>query len=83
MGIVVFRLSPFEKLSYIGRNSLAFYLLSGLTPAVFATLYGRWLGTESAVVPLLVFASALGTSLAAVYVLKRWLPWTTDFRKLL
>ena len=83
MGIIVFRLSPFEKLSYIGRNSLAFYLLSGLTPAVFATLYGRWLGTESAVVPLLVFASALGTSLAAVYVLKRWLPWTTDFRKLL
>lgn len=82
MAIILLRRLPAGRLAYIGRNSLAFYLLSGLVPATGSALFSRILPTDSHLYPCMVFLFALTLATCIVGLLRRYAPWTVDFRRL-
>ena len=61
---------PHRAITFVGRSSLVFYLLCGLTPAAFATLLRHTCGIH-AWTPWVVFPLSFATSAALTYGLKR------------
>lgn len=82
MAIIVLRRLPSGPVAYIGRNSLAFYLLCGLMPAAYSAILGHVLAAGSHLYPCVVFVFSIGTATCAVSLIRRCAPWALDFRRL-
>ena len=71
-----------KGLDYIGKHSITFYFLSGVMPALFATIAHKLSPT---IIPyiysIVAVLSLLGASIAT-YVIGRYLPFLLDLRRL-
>ena len=75
------RLPRMRALTFVGRNSILFYMMSGALPTVFAALLGRWTAVNVFTFLLIFILSvAVAYSLSALIV--KYLPFIKDFRAL-
>lgn len=75
------KLPEIKAISYIGKNSIGFYFMSGGVPTVLGVLARQLFGAESLAVLLMVFIVSFCLSYAIVIALNRYLPWLFDLRK--
>ena len=69
-------------LSYIGRNSLVFYFLSGVLPAFWGNVAQRFFPEKMYVVTIVVALLSLLLAWVATVVINKYLPFLIDIRKL-
>lgn len=69
-------------MSFIGRNSIVFYFLSGVFPAFVGMLARRCVPDCNYVVTIAVAMLSLICSLFAAMIIERYLPFIIDIRKL-
>ncbi len=77
------RIMPANKwCAYIGRNSIVFYFLSGVTPAMYASIAHMLFPGTSYGITFIVMPASLLTSAAACLIINRWMPFLLDIRLL-
>ena len=76
------QLPRLRYLTFVGRNSLVFYLLSGAVPVVMNVLFKRFLPIPGVVDLAVYIVLSLALATTITYVIQRWLPFLTDLRKL-
>ncbi len=69
-------------LTFIGRNSIGFYFMSGALPITFGIIAHKVVAGSHAWLMLLIWLACLAVAYAAVLVINRWLPWLWDLRTL-
>ena len=69
-------------LSYIGRNSLVFYFLSGVLPAFWGNVAQRFFPEKMYTVTIVVATLSLLLAWVATVVINKYLPFLIDIRKL-
>ena len=76
------RLPKSNVLNYIGQNTIGFYFMSGALPIVLSMVVHKVMPGSSALGLAIVFASSMGISYVAVYIMNRFMPWLLDLRTL-
>lgn len=69
-------------LTFIGTNSIVFYLLSGAVPVVMNVLFKRVFPVPGLVDLIVYIVVSIALAAAITYIIVRWLPFLTDLRKL-
>ena len=87
-GIACLLLVWFSKLlpdikffSYIGKNSLGFYFMSGAIPIILSIVAHKLVETK-VYVELLIWVLSILISYFTVFIINKWLPWLLDIRSL-
>lgn len=76
------RMRPNKMLSYIGKNSIVFYFLSGVIPAMLGAIANQLFAAQSYGITLIITTVGVTCGLMATYVIKRYLPFMVDLRVL-
>ena len=76
------QLPQFVYLTFVGRNSLVFYLLSGAVPVVTNVLFKRIFPIPGVVDMTVYIMLSLALATTITYVIQRWLPFLTDLRQI-
>jgi surface polysaccharide O-acyltransferase-like enzyme len=76
------RIRPNKMLSYIGKNSIVFYFLSGVIPAMLGAIAHQLFADQSYGITLIITTIGVACGLMATYVIKRYLPYMVDLRVL-
>lgn len=77
------RMPEFKIMSFIGRNSIIFYFLSGVTPAAIGILFQKIFPDEkNYLITMLVTVTSLCISYVATVVINKYFPFLIDLRKL-
>lgn len=74
-------LSSVDAITYIGKNSICFYFMSGALPIVMGMVIKRIMGV-SAIGYTIDFVICLVLAYIGTYIINRWLPWLLDLRVL-
>ena len=69
-------------LSYIGRNSICFYFMSGALPIVIGMVMNRIIGNPTWFGVICVWILSMLTSYIATLFINTYIPWILDLRKL-
>jgi len=69
-------------LSYIGRNTIGIYFMSGALPTVVGMAMNLMMHDKSLVGLIFVFLISITTAVCATYFLNRFLPWVFDLRQI-
>jgi fucose 4-O-acetylase-like acetyltransferase len=77
------QLPRLRYLTFVGRNSLLFYLFSGAVPVVMNVLFKRLFPVPGVVDMMVYVLSSLALATAITFIIQRWLPFLTDLRLLL
>lgn len=75
-------LPEIAPLTFIGRNSIGFYFMSGALPICFSLIAGKLLPVHSPAVMLAIWAACVAVAYVVMLALMRFIPWIFDFRKL-
>jgi hypothetical protein len=76
------QLPVIKPLTFIGKNSIGFYFMSGALPIIFSLVAHKLVVGSYAWLLLMVWLSCLVVAYIAVLLINRWLPWLWDFRLL-
>ena len=76
------RLPPIGVLTFIGRNSLGFYFLSGALPITFSIIANKLMVSGSTFMMFAIWIACLIVAYLVVQIINRWLPWLWDLREL-
>ena len=76
------RLPELKPVTFIGRNSICFYFMSGALPITLSVIAKRIHPEQTVYMLMLVFALTLFISYLASVVIVRYLPWMLDIRKI-
>ena len=77
------RMPPIKVLSYIGKNSIVFYFLSGVIPAMLGAIVHRLFADQCYGITLIITTVGVACGLMASYVIKRYLHFMVELRVLL
>ena len=77
------QLPQFVYLTFVGRNSLLFYLFSGAVPVVMNVFFKRIFPIPGVVDMAVYIMLSLALATAITYIIQRWLPFLTDLRLVL
>ena len=83
--VIVFICKQLPKLNvieYIGRNSIVFYFFSGALPASIGLVFQKIFPEKTYIITLTVALLSICIGYLLTYVVVKYLPWLTDFRKL-
>lgn len=80
--IICKQLPQFKILEYIGKNSIVFYFFSGALPASIGLIFQKIFPEKTYIITLTVALLSIFTGYLLTYVVVKYLPWLTDFRKL-
>ena len=69
-----------RPLSFIGKNSLGFYFMSGALPISLSLIAHKVIAGSHIWLFLVVWAASLVFAYIAVIVINKWLPWLFDLR---
>lgn len=75
------QLPEISLLSFIGKNSIGFYFMSGALPITFSVVAHKLIPDKSVWMMLLIWITCLIVAYATVFI-NRWLPWIWDLRLL-
>lgn len=76
------RLPELKPVTFIGRNSICFYFMSGALPITLSVIAKRIHPEQTIYMLMLVFVLTLFISYIVSMVIVRYLPWLLDFRKI-
>ena len=76
------QLPRLRYLTFVGHNSLVFYLLSGAVPVVTNVLFKRIFPIPGVVDMTVYIMLSLALATTITYVIQRWLPFLTDLRQI-
>ena len=76
------RLFEIRLLTFIGKNSIGFYFMSGALPIALSLITHKMMDGVHVWMMLAVWIVSLLFSYIAVVLINRWLPWLWDLRKL-
>lgn len=76
------KLPEVKLLTFIGRNSLGFYFMSGALPITFSMVAHKIMVSSNVWTMIVIWGVCVFVSFIAVMVINRWLPWLWDFRKI-
>lgn len=71
---------PVKGLSYIGKNSILFYFLSGVIPAMLGAIAYRLMPEPWYGITLILTVAGVICSSIVAYIIKRYLPFMVDLR---
>ena len=76
------QLPQIKTLTFVGRNSICFYFMSGALPITLSAIVKRFYPEVSSLGVFLVFSLTLIGAYIASLVIVKYLPWMLDIRKL-
>ena len=76
------KLPEISTLTFIGKNSIGFYFMSGALPIVLGMVANKFFVVRSLWIMLAVWAICSVLAYIAVALINRWLPWLWDLRVL-
>lgn len=75
-------LPEIKLMTFIGRNSICFYFMSGALPITLSSMIKIFIPGENIMGLLVIFILTLFLSYIATMIIVRYLPWMLDIRKL-
>lgn len=75
-------LPAIKVLTFIGRNSISFYFMSGGLPIVISLIVNRLYGVPSWSGLIIVWLTTVVLAYAITYILNIYMPWVFDLRRL-
>lgn len=74
------KLPEMRLFSFIGKNSIGFYFMSGALPVTLSMVAHKFMAISSVWIMLAVWLACLLFAYVIVLIINRWFPWLWDLR---
>ena len=75
------RLPEMKILTFIGKNSLGFYLVSGALPVILCFIANKVVAGRPVWTMLVIWLTSLFLAYGVVWLMNKWAPWLLDLRR--